>query len=152
MTRTQGKAGTLAALVAVLAVAAGCGKSVDEVNTPATTGGSDTAAATGTFHNRPSSLKIDSIRASASSLSATAFCSESVNSRLAFASSTFAVVATSNSCVRATEFEAIRSALINSHRASLCSTSCNRLQAAICVTCMVMICANCCNRRSSVGH
>ena len=48
MTRTQGKAGTFAALVAVLAVAAGCGKSADDVNAPATTGGSDTAAATGT--------------------------------------------------------------------------------------------------------
>ncbi len=48
MTRTQGKAGTIAALVAVLAVAAGCGKSADDVNTPATTGGSGTAAATGT--------------------------------------------------------------------------------------------------------
>ena len=48
MTRTQGKAGTFAALVAVLAVAAGCGKSAEDVNAPATTGGSDTAAATGT--------------------------------------------------------------------------------------------------------
>jgi peptide/nickel transport system substrate-binding protein len=47
MTRNQGKAGTLAALVAVLAVAAGCGKSATDVNAPATTAGTDAAATTG---------------------------------------------------------------------------------------------------------
>ena len=46
MTRTYGKALTVAAVAAVLAVTAGCGKSADEVNAPATTGSSTTPGAT----------------------------------------------------------------------------------------------------------
>jgi peptide/nickel transport system substrate-binding protein len=47
MTRNHGKAGTLVALVAILALAAGCGKSATDVEAPATNAGTGAAATTG---------------------------------------------------------------------------------------------------------